>query len=139
MNASFPPVPQVYYYPSSFERFAFGTHNGRRLQPLCSSGRMARTVTVPPVTGVLMRALKVPETLPALYSTVELPGTAIVVRAVQAGAKPSDGTSVIGVFPVQHSIVTAPADTEPLPVMRNEVNLGSEKNWVNPIPLVAAT
>jgi hypothetical protein len=31
------------------------THLGRRLQPFCSSGRTARTVTVPPVTGVLIR------------------------------------------------------------------------------------
>jgi hypothetical protein len=96
-------------------------------------------VTVHPVTGVLIRARNVPDTLPALYSTVELAGTAIVVRAVQAGAKPSDGTSVIGVFPGQHSIVTAPADTEPLPVMRNVVNLDSSQNWVTPTPVVAAT
>jgi hypothetical protein len=38
-----------------------GEFDGRRLQPICISGRMARTVTVPPVTGVLIRARKVPE------------------------------------------------------------------------------
>ena len=119
-------------------RRAAVTHNGRRLQPFCSSGRIARTVTVPPVTGVLIRARKVPETLPALYSTVELAGTAIVVRAVQAGAKPSDGTSVTGVFCGQHSMVTCPADTGPLPVTQNVTLLRSGKNWVNPSPVVAA-
>jgi hypothetical protein len=41
-------------------------HDVRRLQPFCSSGRTAVTVTVPPVTGVLIRARKVPNTLPAL-------------------------------------------------------------------------
>ena len=114
-------------------------HEGRRLQPFWFSGRMPRTVPVPPVTGVLIRARKVPDTLPALYSTVELAGTAIVVNAVQvAGAPDNNGVAVIGVFPGQHSIVTAPTDTEPLPVMRNVVSLGSKKNWVNPSPVVAA-
>jgi hypothetical protein len=37
------------------------------------------------------------------------------------------------------AIVTAPADTEPLPVMRNVQNLGSKKNWFTPAPVVAAT
>jgi hypothetical protein len=94
---------------------------------------------VPPVTGVLIRARKVPEILPARYSAVALAGTAIVVNAVQVAPEPDvNGVAVMGAFPGQHSIVTAPADTEPLPVMRNVVNLGSEKNWVNPTPLVAA-
>jgi hypothetical protein len=40
---------------------------------------MARTVIVPPVTGVLIRALKEPDTFPASYSTVEFEGTLIRV------------------------------------------------------------
>jgi hypothetical protein len=59
------------------------THEGRSGIPRCSSGRMAKTVTVPPVTGVLIRARKVPETLPAKYSVVAFEGTGIVVKAVQ--------------------------------------------------------
>src|SRR5437899_8832576 len=61
---------------------------GRRLQPFCSSRRMARTVTVPPVTGVLMRALKVPETLPANHSVALFGGTGIVFSVVQTNATP---------------------------------------------------
>jgi hypothetical protein len=64
------------------------THDGRRLQPFCSSGRTARTVAVPPVTGVLIRARKVPETRPARYSAVVLAGAAIVVNASQTIAPP---------------------------------------------------
>jgi hypothetical protein len=41
--------------------FALRIHDRRRLQPFCSSGPNARTVTVPPVIGVLIRARKVPE------------------------------------------------------------------------------
>jgi hypothetical protein len=43
---------------------------------------MAKTVTVPPVTGVLIRARKVPETRPARYSAVALAGTAIIERTI---------------------------------------------------------
>jgi len=91
------------------------THEGRSGIPRCSSGRMARTVTVPPVTGVLIRARKVPDTLPTRYSVVPLAGTAIVVNAVQTitPADPDPGT--IGVFWGQHSKVTAPTVTLPLP------------------------
>ena len=64
------------------------THEGRSGIPRCSSGRIARIVTVPPVTGVLIRARKVPETRPARYSAVALAGTAIVVNAVQTIALP---------------------------------------------------
>ena len=42
---------------------------------------MARTVTVPPVTGVLILALKEPDTFPASYSTVEFEGTLIRVHS----------------------------------------------------------
>jgi hypothetical protein len=59
------------------------THEGQSGIPRCSSGRMAKTVTVPPVTGVLIRARKVKETLPAKYSVVAFEGTGIVVKAVQ--------------------------------------------------------
>jgi hypothetical protein len=40
----------------------------------------AQDVTVPPVTGVLIRVRKVPETLPAKYSVVAFEGTGIVDR-----------------------------------------------------------
>src|SRR6267142_7046436 len=95
------------------------THEGRSGIPRCSSGRMARTVTVPPVTGVLIRARKVPETRPARYSVVAFAGTAIVVNAIQVVPVPDVGESGIGVLCGQHSMVTCPADTEPLPVIRN--------------------
>jgi hypothetical protein len=95
-------------------------------------------VTVPPITAVLTRTRKVPDTLPARYSVVAFVGTAIVVNAVQVAPKLDEPVGVIGAFPGQHSIVTAPADTAPLPVMRNVVNLGSKKNWVTPTPVVAA-
>jgi hypothetical protein len=99
---------------------------------------MARTVTVPPVTGVLIRARTLPTTSLAWYFIVAFAGTVAVVKAVHTVPDPGVGVAVIGALPGQHSIVTAPADSEPLPVMRNVVNLGSEKNWVNPTPLVAA-
>jgi hypothetical protein len=44
-------------------------------------------VTVPPVTGVLIRAQKVSDSLPELYSTIELAGTAIVVFCFTALAE----------------------------------------------------
>ena len=71
----------------------------------CSSGRMARTVTVPPVTGVLIRGRKVPETLPAKYSVVAFAGTAIVVHAVQTIAPADPDPGAIGVVCGQHSTV----------------------------------
>ena len=95
-------------------------------------------MTVPPVTGVLIRARKVPDTIPANHSVVAFAGTGIVINALQMVADPDNsGVAAIGVFPGQHSIVTAPADTEPLPVMRNVANLGSKKNWFTPTPVVA--
>jgi hypothetical protein len=90
---------------------------------------------VPPV---LIRARNVPDTLPANHSVVAFAGTVIVVRAVHTVPDPGVGVAAIGAFPGQHSIVTAPADTEPLPVMRNVANLDSSQNWVNPTPVVAA-
>ena len=94
----------------------FKTHKGRRLQPLCSSGPIARTVTVPPVTGVLIRARKVPDILPARYSVVAFAGTAIVVNAVQTIAPPDPDPGAIGVLCGQHSMVIAPAVIDPFPV-----------------------
>jgi hypothetical protein len=91
------------------------------------------------VTGVLIRARNAPDTPPANHSVVAFEGTVIVLNALQMVGDPdSVGVEVIGALPGQHSIVTAPADTEPLPVMLNVVNLGSKKNWVNPSPVVAA-
>ena len=77
--------------------------------PRWSSGRMARTVTVPPVTGVLIRARNMPDTLPAKNSVVVFAGTAMVVKAVH----PDDN---IGVLPPSScidalSMVIAPAVT----------------------------
>ncbi len=114
------------------------THEGRSGIPRCSSGRTARTVTVPPVTGVLIRARTLPTTLLARYSVVALAGTVIVVNAVQVAPKLDEPVGVIGAFPGPHSIVTAPADTDPLPVTLNLTVLGSSKNCVNPSPVVAA-
>ena len=74
---------------------------------------------MPPVIGVLIRALTLPTTLWARYSVVALVGTVIVVNAVQLGPKLDEPVGVIGAFPGQHSIVTAPADTDPLPVTLN--------------------
>jgi hypothetical protein len=91
------------------------THEGRSGIPGCSSGRMPKTVTVPPVTVVVIRARKVPDTLPTRYSVVAFAGTAIVVNAVQtiAPADPDPGDT--GVVCGQHSIATAPGVTLPLP------------------------
>src|SRR5256886_1022365 len=103
---------------------------------------MPSPVTVPPVIGVLIRARTLPTTLLARYSVVALAGTVIVVREVQVvpqpAPEPEPGGNGIAVIEGQHSIVTAPADTDPLPVTRNLTVLGSGKNWVNPSPLVAA-
>jgi hypothetical protein len=95
-------------------------------------------VTVPPVTGVLIRARTLPTTSLAWYFIVAFARTVIVVRAVHTIPDPGVGVAAIGAFPGQHSIVTAPADTEPLPVMLNVVNLDSSQNCVNPTPVVAA-
>ncbi len=99
---------------------------------------MPSTVTVPPVIGVLIRARTLPTTLLARYSVVALVGTVIVVNAVQVAPKLDEPVGVIGASPGQHSMVTAPPVTGPLPVTRNLTVLGSGKNWVNPSPLVAA-
>jgi len=95
---------------------------------------------VPPVIGVIIRARTLPTTLSARYSVVALAGTVIVVREVQVGPKPEPALGVNGVAVIdgQHSIVTPPADTDPLPVTRNLTVLGSSKNCVNPSPVVAA-
>ena len=85
---------------------------------------------MPPVIGVLIRARTLPTTLWARYSVVALAGTVIVVREVQVGPKPDPalGVNGVGIIEGQHSIVTAPADTEPLPITRNLIVLGSGKN-----------
>ena len=96
---------------------------------------------MPPVIGALIRALTLPTTLWARYSVVALAGTVIVVREVHVVPEldpPALGGNEIAVIEGQHSIVTAPADTEPLPVTRNLTVLGSGKNCVNPSPVVAA-
>ena len=90
-------------------------------------------MTVPPVTGVLICARRVPDTCPAKYSVVAFAGTVIVLNAFQMVGDPdTSGVAVIGALPGQHSIVTAPAVTGPLPVTRNLTVLDSGKNWVNP-------
>ncbi len=98
---------------------------------------------MPPLMGVLIRARTLPTTL-AMYSAVALAGTVIVIREVHVVPEPApepelggNGVEIIGV-PGQHSIVTAPADTEPLPVTPNVTLLGSGKKWVTPSPLMAA-
>ena len=93
---------------------------------------------MPPVIGALIRARTLPTTLSARYSVVALAGTVIVVNVVQVAPKLDEPVGVRGAFPGQHSIVTAPADTGPLPVTRNVTVLGSGKNCVNPSPVVAA-
>jgi len=95
---------------------------------------------VPPVTGVLIRARKLPDIFPALYSTVALAGTVIVVKEVHAVPGPGNGVELVGVAIIegQHSIVTAPADTGPLPVTLNVTLLGSGRKWVTPSPLITA-
>jgi hypothetical protein len=82
------------------------THEGRSGIPSCSSGRTARTITVPPVTFCDMRARKVPDTAPANHSVVAFAGTAMVVKAVH----PDDN---IGVLPLigALSMVVAPAES----------------------------
>jgi hypothetical protein len=86
-------------------------------------------VTVPPVTGVLIRALKVPETLPAKYSVVAFAETAIEVNAVQTIAPADPEPGAIGLFWGQHSIVIAPPVTDPLPVILNVTSRGSGKSF----------
>ena len=61
----------------------------------------------------------------------------MVARTVQAGGDPDTGSCVMGVFCGQHSIETAPAVTEPLPVIRNVTNLGSRRKSVFPFPEAA--
>ena len=96
---------------------------------------------MPPVIGMLIRARKLPDIFPALYSTVAFAGTVIVVKEVHVVPKPGNGVELVEVAVIegQHSIVTAPADTGPLPVTPNVILLGSGKKWVTPSPLVAAT
>ena len=93
---------------------------------------------MPPVIGALIRARTLPTTLSARYSVVALAGTVIVVNAIQVTPKLDEPVGVIGAFPGQHSIVTAPAVTDPLPVTLNTTFLGSGKNCVNPSPVIAA-
>ena len=99
------------------------------------------TVAVPPLMGVLIRARTLPTTL-AVYSAVALAGTVIVIREVHVVPEPApepggNGVEIMGV-PGQHSIVTAPPVTGPLPVTLNVTLLGSGKKWVTPSPLMAA-
>jgi hypothetical protein len=61
-------------------------------------------VTVPPVTGVLIRARNMPDTLPANHSVVAFAGTATVVRVVQTIPPADDAPGIMGVFCGQHSI-----------------------------------
>ena len=94
---------------------------------------------MPPVIGVLIRARTLPTTLSARYSVVALAGTVIVVREVQVVPDPApEPGNGVGVIEGQHSIVTAPPVTDPLPVTRNLTVLGSGRYCVNPSPLVAA-
>jgi hypothetical protein len=113
--------------------------DGRRLQPFCSSGRTARTVTVPPATGVLIRARNVPDTLPANHSVLLLAGTGIVFSVVHtiAGLDPDPGD--MGVICGQHSIATEPPVIDPLPVTRNVRKRASGGVTVKPLPVVAVT
>jgi hypothetical protein len=100
---------------------------------------MARTVTVPPVTGVLIRDLKVPDTLPANHSVVAFGETRIVFNVVQTIPPPDDAPGIMGVFCGQHSIVTCPAVTGPLPWILNVTNRASGNVRVKPFPVVAFT
>ena len=96
---------------------------------------------MPPVIGVIIRARTLPTTLWARYSVVALAGTVIVVKEVQVVPEPGapvSGGNGVAVIEGQHSIVTAPPVTGPLPATRNLTVLGSGKNWVNPSPVVAA-
>ena len=95
---------------------------------------------MPPVIGALIRARTLPTTLSARYSVVALAGTVIVVKEVHVVPEPGNGVKPVEVAIIegQYSIVTAPADTDPLPVTRNLTVLDSSKNWVNPSPVIAA-
>ena len=120
--------------------YALRTHEGRSGIPGCSSGRMPRTVTVPPVTVVLIRARKVPDTLPTRYSVVAFAVTAIVVNVFQTMAPADPEPGAIGLFWGQHSIVIAPPVTDPLPVILSVTSRGSGKtSVVTPLPVVAFT
>jgi hypothetical protein len=96
---------------------------------------------VPPVMGVLICARKLPDIFPALYSTVAFAETVIVVKEAHVVPKPGNGVELVEVAIIegQHSIVTAPPVTGPLPVTLNVTLLGSGKKWVTPSPLVVAT
>jgi len=111
-------------------------NNGRCGKPFCASGRMPSTVTVPPVTGVLIRARKVPETRPARYSTSLFAGTRIVVSVVQIIPSADPALGGVGVVCGQHSIATAPAVTLPLPWTLNVTKRASGSVRVRPSPVV---
>ena len=63
-----------------------------------------------------------------------------MVKEVHVVPEPGNGVKPVEVAIIegQYSIVTAPADTDPLPVTRNLTVLDSSKNCVNPSPVVAA-
>jgi hypothetical protein len=94
------------------------TYEGRSGIPGCSSGRMPKTVTVPPVTGVLIRARKVPDTLPARYSTSLFAGTptrdfwGLDFGRIRAGYRTTGSNSAL-VFPMptKGQTVTVPPVT----------------------------
>src|SRR5258707_9682496 len=113
------------------------THEGRSGIPRWSSGRTARTVTVPPVTGGLIRARKVPDTLPTRYSVVAFAGTAIVVNAVQTIAPADPDPGAIGVFWGQHFKVTAPVVTLPSPWTLKVRKRASRSVRAKPFPVLA--
>jgi hypothetical protein len=85
-----------------------------------------------------MRALNVPDTLPAEYSTSLFTGTGIVVSVVQVIA-PSDPEPAIGKVCGQHSIATAPAVTLPLPWTLKVRKRGAGSVTVLPLPVVELT
>jgi hypothetical protein len=101
------------------------------------SGRSGRpretkgvTVTVPLLTGREIRALKRPEASSVKYCARPLSaGTGIVANSIQ--------NLPAFVDPGQHSIVTAPADTDPSPRMRNLTLRGSGSTSPLPVPVVA--
>ena len=96
---------------------------------------------MPPVIGALIRARTLPTTLSARYSVVALAGTVIAVKEVHVVPEldpPALGGNEVAVIEGQHSIVTAPADTDPLPLMLNKTLLGFARNCVNPSPVEAA-
>ena len=94
---------------------------------------------MPPVTGVLIRARKVPDTLPAKHSVVAFGGTAMVVKVVQTMPLPDNPPGGIGVTCGQHSIATVPAVTLPEPVIRNVRKRASGSVRVKPSPVIAFT